>query len=967
MKFALRSCLVGQNPPLPPSKPTTKSPSQIGLEIDTGRYQADISTYLSASFSCCKFTDMSSTTPTVGPSLSTASSSLHIHSTPPAASAAPSTSSSSSAASSSSPPSSGSGRPIIAVDMDEVLCGFVPAVVRFHNDTYGTSLKVEDFFSYTFFYVWGGTMEEAHLKLELFHESKYFLEELAPIPHAQNAVRALAEKYDLHVVTSRRYNIETATRQWLEQHFPNCFKGVHFGNHYCMPGQKSIPKSELCRTIGAHLLVDDNLDYAIDCSNNGTPVVLFGDYPWNRGHINTSRPELVVKTPDWDQIPGAIDRILKGQFTSSSTSTSTTTTHSSAASASGFSSPDSSDSTNGRKPIVAVDIDEVLASLADAIVRFSNDTYGTNLAVENITVMNYQGMLGISSREEIEKRIDAFYNSPYFTERQLPVDAEACSYLRQLKEKYELHIVTARNSKVEMLTRTWISKHYPGIFSDFHFGNQFMTAEEAAERLARGALHIAKKRSKSEICQTIGARLLIDDHFDYAIDCAMHNIPVILFGNYSWNRGMIDPEHAGYITRLSRWSEINAAVDQILEGGAHAANSRFLRTEYRDHDLAPSSKGAKRIIAVDIDEVLASFSASVVAFVNDKYNANMSVSDICSLRFDQLWNVSVEETNRRMDEFHDSVYFREQLSPVDEAAFHFLGVLKEKFELHVVTARKSKIENITRDWIETHYPNIFTDIHFGNHYISPEEIEESMAKGEVRHATKRSKSAICKEIGACLLIDDHLEYAIDCAEQKIPAILFGNYSWNRGVINPEHSAYITRVSKWAEVPDAIDRILDHESKNIEALRKPVKIAAIQMCSTHSKASNRAAYTRLIEEASNNGACLVCLPEGCVFMGKDSAETVGAAEEVDWNAVNHPLAASDFLQMMRGESTNTSSVQTFRYLAVKFNIWISVGGMHELRSDLGSNKISNTHFVVAPDGSVRAHYRKVNTILYYIYA
>jgi uncharacterized HAD superfamily protein len=838
--------------------------------------------------------------------------------------------------------------------MDEVLCGFVPAVVRFHNDTYGTSLKTEDFFSYTFFYVWGGTLQEAHEKLELFHESKYFLEELAPIPHAQNAVRALAERYDLHVVTSRRYNIETVTRQWLHQHFPNCFKGVHFGNHFSVTGQRSIPKSELCRTIGAQLLVDDNLDYAIDCSNNGTPVILFGDYPWNRGHINTNRPELVVKAPDWDQIPGAIDRILKGQL-SVSTSTSVSTTHSST---SGLNSPDSSESLDGHKPILAVDIDEVLASLADAMVRFSNDTYGTNLSVENITMMNYEGILGISSREEIEKRTDAFYNSPYFTEKLLPVDAEAFTYLRLLKEKYELHIVTARNSKVEMLTRTWISKHYPGIFSDFHFGNYFMTAEEVAERLARGALHIARKRSKAEICKTIGARLLIDDHFDYAIDCAKSNIPVILFGNYTWNRGMIDPEHAGYITRLSRWSEVSAAVDQILEVGSHAANSRFLQTEYRDHDLVPSSHGAKRIIAVDIDEVLASFSKSVVAFVNDKYNANMSISDICSLRFDQLWNISVEETNRRMDEFHDSVYFREQLSPVDEMAFHYLGLLKEKFELHVVTARKSKIENITRDWIETHYPNVFTDIHFGNHYISPEEAEESMAKGEVKHATKRSKSSMCKDIGACLLIDDHLEYAIDCAEHKLPAILFGNYSWNRGVISPQHAPYITRVSKWADIPDAIDRIIDHDMKNIEAVRKPVKIAAIQMCSTHSKADNRAAYTRLIEEACKNGACLICLPEGCVFIGSSSVETIGAAEEVDWNSVRHPLGASDFLKIERGESTSTSSVQTFRHLAVKYNVWISVGGMHELRSDLGYNKISNTHFVVAPDGSVRAHYRKV---------
>lgn len=40
--------------------------------------------------------------------------------------------------------------PLIAVDLDEVLGSFVAPLCEFHNETYGTSLKLSDFTSYRF-------------------------------------------------------------------------------------------------------------------------------------------------------------------------------------------------------------------------------------------------------------------------------------------------------------------------------------------------------------------------------------------------------------------------------------------------------------------------------------------------------------------------------------------------------------------------------------------------------------------------------------------------------------------------------------------------------------------------------------------------------------------------------------------------------------------------------------------------
>ena len=52
-------------------------------------------------------------------------------------------------------------KPVIAVDLDEVLGQFVPAIVAFHNATYGSSYTAEDFFSYRFADVWQCHDDEA--------------------------------------------------------------------------------------------------------------------------------------------------------------------------------------------------------------------------------------------------------------------------------------------------------------------------------------------------------------------------------------------------------------------------------------------------------------------------------------------------------------------------------------------------------------------------------------------------------------------------------------------------------------------------------------------------------------------------------------------------------------------------------------------------------------------------------------
>lgn len=176
--------------------------------------------------------------------------------------------------------------------------------------------------------------------------------------------------------------------------------------------------------------------------------------------------------------------------------------------------------------------------------------------------------------------------------------------------------------------------------------------------------------------------------------------------------------------------------------------------------------------------------------------------------------------------FFDSSHFKECIDPIPGARDALIQ-LKESFELHIVTARQYIVQEQTLSWIERYFPDLFTAVHFGNHFS--------------RDGTSRSKAQICREIHASALIDDNLTYAIQCVREDIPVLLFGDYAWNQlssmpsgfstadirlvdfgqsnsdvcGPSNgssscPEDSSgrkVIHRTASWDKVPAAIEQLL----------------------------------------------------------------------------------------------------------------------------------------------------------------
>ncbi|KAL3535456.1 hypothetical protein ACH5RR_003917 [Cinchona calisaya] len=192
---------------------------------------------------------------------------------------------------------------VVAVDVDEVLGNFVSALNRFIADQYSLNHSVSEYHVYEFFKIWNCSRDEADIRVHEFFKTSYFKLGIHPIPGARQALQKLSRCCDLSIVTSRQNAIKDHTIEWIEKHYPGLFQEIHFGNHFALDG-KSRPKSDICRSLGAKVLIDDNPRYAIECAEVGIRVLLFdyeNSYPWCKMESVKQHP-LVTKVHNWQEV-----------------------------------------------------------------------------------------------------------------------------------------------------------------------------------------------------------------------------------------------------------------------------------------------------------------------------------------------------------------------------------------------------------------------------------------------------------------------------------------------------------------------------------------------------------------------------------------------------------------------------------------------------------------------------------------
>jgi len=186
----------------------------------------------------------------------------------------------------------------IAVDLDDVLFDFVGYFFQWHNEQYGTALRPEDIAGKKIWETWGGTAEEASERVPRFYHEVGMLE-LEPIDGAVMALEQLNTRYKMTVISARDSSTRRITQAWIDKYLPDVFDEIVLGIGDPMARGRPMTKAELCKQVGAKLLIDDQLVNARHVAAAGIDALLFGDYPWNQA---ASLPPGIKRVQDWPHV-----------------------------------------------------------------------------------------------------------------------------------------------------------------------------------------------------------------------------------------------------------------------------------------------------------------------------------------------------------------------------------------------------------------------------------------------------------------------------------------------------------------------------------------------------------------------------------------------------------------------------------------------------------------------------------------
>lgn len=188
-------------------------------------------------------------------------------------------------------------RLVIAIDCDDVLVLTTPYFVAAYNKTYGTNgtlLDAPDVYSPvwnadpdTIVQRWADLMETAEYKM------------LEPDDQEVSILRRLAKDHELHLVTARQEAERSFTVEMLDRKLSGIFTSLEFVGW-------GGSKGEVCRRIGADLLIDDSYRNLQDAMRHGMPsagTVLFGTLPATLAYKDKADS---VYCRDWGEVDAYI-------------------------------------------------------------------------------------------------------------------------------------------------------------------------------------------------------------------------------------------------------------------------------------------------------------------------------------------------------------------------------------------------------------------------------------------------------------------------------------------------------------------------------------------------------------------------------------------------------------------------------------------------------------------------------------
>ena len=199
-------------------------------------------------------------------------------------------------------------KPVIAIDIDDVLADYAQGFIDFTNRHWGTNLTVDDYDEH-WINVWKVDIEEVRRRAEKIHDLS-LVKNLTHNPSAGPVLDRLSQRFKLIVVTSRRIQNREDTLAWMKQHYPMiASEEITFNGFFDTITDQSIhmTKGKIASDLGAAYLIDDQPKHCLSAAEHGVEALLFGDYGWNQ---LDDIPQGVTRVKDW----AAVEAYFSGSF-----------------------------------------------------------------------------------------------------------------------------------------------------------------------------------------------------------------------------------------------------------------------------------------------------------------------------------------------------------------------------------------------------------------------------------------------------------------------------------------------------------------------------------------------------------------------------------------------------------------------------------------------------------------------------
>ncbi|PZC76389.1 hypothetical protein B5X24_HaOG204688 [Helicoverpa armigera] len=135
---------------------------------------------------------------------------------------------------------------------------------------------------------------------------------------------------------------------------------------------------------------------------------------------------------------------------------------------------------------------------------------------------------------------------------------------------------------------------------------------------------------------------------------------------------------------------------------------------------------------------------------------------------------------------------------------------------------------------------------------------------------------------------------------------------------------------------SVSRIHFIRQCSIRNMASVKRVAVCQMTSVADKAANLEVVSNLVSQAAKDNVQMLFFPEACDYICDNKNDTLSQAESI----IEGPTVAS------------------YRDLAAKHKVWLSMGGIHEL-DEAYPSKVCNTHIIIDDKGNIVQTYRKLH--------